>query len=67
MSYDDMKDLMRILDNAGIDYEFGNNYGQELLSNGHYENYINGHYIKFFGQRIDVWEIDDADDKWNRG
>jgi hypothetical protein len=67
MGYEDMKELMRILDNNNIDYEYGNYYGQELMSDGSYKEYINGHYIKLFGNTIDCWEIDDADDRWNRG
>lgn len=67
MSYEDMKDLMRILDNNNIPYEFGHHYGHEFLSNGDEVHYRNGHYIILFGKVIDCWEIDEEDDKWNRG
>lgn len=67
MSYEDMKDLMRILDNNNIPYEYGNHYNQEYMSDGSYKEYIEGHYIKLFDKIIDCWEIDEADDRWNRG
>lgn len=67
MSYDDMKELMRLLNNNNIDYEFGNYYNEERMSDGTYRKYIEGHYIVLFEHTIDCWEIDDKDDKWNRG
>lgn len=67
IGYDEMKELMQILDNNNIPYEFGNYYNEELRSDGSYAEYIEGHYLTLFERTIDCWEIDDKDDKWNRG
>lgn len=66
MSYEEMKDLMRALDNLNVPYTFGNNYKTEYLSDGTSVEYINGHYLKI-NVELDAWDIDDEDDKWNRG
>lgn len=66
MTYDDMKQMMKILDRNEIYYEFGNHYNTETQPDGTAIEYIEGHYILLFGQLIHAWEIDDEDDKWNR-
>lgn len=66
MSYEEMKDLMRALDNLNVPYTFGNNYRTEYLSDGTSVEYICGHYLNI-NVELDAWDIDDEDDKWNRG
>lgn len=67
MNYDDMKELMRLLDLADIPYEFGNHYNTEYLHDGTTATYIDGHWIIVGDTEVEVWDIDDEDEKWNRG
>ena len=66
MSYEEMKELMTVLDKYNIPYEFGNNYNTEWYEGEEHE-YICGHYLTIFGYDVDTDEIDEADDRWNRG
>lgn len=67
MDYDEMKELMRLLDLADIPYEYGNHYNSEYLHDGTEVEYIDGHWLQFGDHKIDVWDIDEEDEKWNRG
>lgn len=66
MSYEEMKELMAVLDKYNIPYEFGNNYGVEWYE-GEDHDFIRGHYLTIFGCEIETDEIDDKDERWNRG
>jgi len=67
MNYDDMKKLMEILDNNDIPYEFNHTYSYEIQWDGSYVEYRSGHYLILFGKKIECDELDEEDEKWNRG
>lgn len=68
MTYEEMKQLISMLDKFGIFYEFGNYYGKEYPNgDGYPEEYICGHWLKINQQIFETDEIDDEDDRWNRG
>ena len=60
MSYEELKGLMRELDNLNIPYEFGNHYDST-------SGIIIGHWLSITAPIFDVWDIDKEDEEWNRG
>ena len=67
MSLQDAEDLMLILGNNNIDYEWKTLYTEDLGPDGRYTPYIDGHELVVFGKSIFVWEIDKDDEEWNKG
>jgi len=58
IDYESMKKLMKVLDECGISYSFGN-----LYSSGEYELII-GHWLEFNAD-LYTHEIDDTDREYN--
>lgn len=57
-SYEELKDLMAMLDNYGIPYELKDHIDEEFK--------IDGHFLTVGNVTLTTWDIDEVDEEYNR-